>query len=95
MEDQTQNQPEEQEIPNVAQFQVQRSDVNAAEGEQNDESTDPESENDGQPSGTADSEYTPDEVEYADGEGTTLNQAIDAEEEDGTSDTETDDDRGL
>lgn len=69
MENQENNQPEE-EIQNIEQFQINRSEGNAAEGH-----TTPEP--------SEDDEYTEDEIPFADGEGTQLNEEIeDPENED-------------
>ena len=69
MENQENNQPEE-EIQNIEQFQINRSEGNAPKGH-----TTPEP--------TEDDEYTADEIPFADGEGTQLNEEIEgAEEED-------------
>jgi len=57
------------EIPNIAQFQVDRSNGNAAEGHAPDEENDDES-------------YTEDEIPFADGEGTQLDEVIDEQEGD-------------
>ncbi|MBO9675677.1 MAG: hypothetical protein J7577_19675 [Sphingobacteriaceae bacterium] len=62
MENQENNQPEE-EIQNIEQFQINRSQGNAAEGHATPE---PDSEND----------YTEEEIPFADGEGTQLNEEI-------------------
>lgn len=72
MKNQKNNQPNE-EIQNIEQFQINRSQGNAAEGHLT-----PETEND---------EYTEDEVQFADGEGTQLNEKIN-----GPDDEEDDDD---
>ncbi|AOM79648.1 hypothetical protein [Pedobacter steynii] len=84
-----QNQSPEEEIVNPGQFQVGRN-PEEQENEQNDE-------------GTADTEetgYTPGETEFADGEGTRLNEEIEEQEndpetedyEDQDTDTENDED---
>ena len=76
MENLENNQPEE-EIQNIEQFQINRSEGNAADGHAT-------------PEPTEDEAYTEDEVHFADGEGTQLNEEIkDPEEED--EDNETDD----
>ena len=80
MENLENNQPEE-EIQNIEQFQINRSEGNAADGHAIPESSE-------------DNEYTEDEVQYADGEGTQLNEEIEGpedEEEDDDAETETDD----
>jgi len=77
MENQENNQPEE-EIQNIEQFQINRSQGNAAEGHAQ----------------SGDEEYTEDEVQFADGEGTQLNEEIngpDDEEDDDDEEEETDD----
>ncbi|WP_316825071.1 hypothetical protein [Pedobacter miscanthi] len=61
MENLENNQPEE-EIQNIEQFQIDRSNGNAADGHNT-----PESDDD---------EYTENEVQFADGEGTQLNEEI-------------------
>ncbi|RZL37869.1 MAG: hypothetical protein EOO96_04155 [Pedobacter sp.] len=72
---------QEEEIPNIDQFQVERSgahdsfDSDLAENSVNE--PDPE-DNDSED----DSEYSEDEVEFADGEGTLLNEEFENEEED-------------
>ncbi len=66
MENLENNQPEE-EIQNIEQFQINRSQGNAAEGH-----TTPEPD---------DNEYTEDEVPFADGEGTQLNEEIEGPED--------------
>lgn len=58
----------EEEIPNIAQFQVDRSTGNAAEAHA------PKDEEE-------DEDYTEDEIPFADGEGTQLDEAIDEQEE--------------
>jgi len=68
MENQENNQPEE-EIQNIEQFQLNRSEGNAAKGHAT-------------PEPTEDDEYTEDEIPFADGEGTQLNEEIEGEEED-------------
>ncbi|RLJ75027.1 hypothetical protein [Pedobacter alluvionis] len=75
MENLENNQPEE-EIQNIEQFQINRSEGNAADGHATPESSE-------------DNEYTEDEVQYADGEGTQLNEEIEGPEDD--DETETDD----
>jgi len=80
MENQENNQPEE-EIQNIEQFQINRSEGNAADGHAT-------------PDPSEDNEYTEDEVQFADGEGTQLNEEIEDpedEEEDDDAETETDD----
>ncbi|WP_406827030.1 hypothetical protein [Pedobacter sp. KACC 23697] len=79
MENQENNQPEE-EIQNIEQFQINRSEGNASEGR-----TTPE------PDG--DNDYTEDEVPFADGEGTRLNEEIEdpEDEEEDIEPEETDD----
>jgi hypothetical protein len=79
MENQENNQPEE-EIQNIEQFQINRSQGNASEGHANSE-----------PDGSND--YTEDEVPFADGEGTQLNEEIGdpEDEEDDDEQEETDD----
>ncbi|WP_025142311.1 hypothetical protein [Pedobacter jeongneungensis] len=79
MENLENNQPEE-EIQNIEQFQINRSQGNAAEGH-----TTPEPEDD--------NEYTEDEVPFADGEGTQLNEEIEGpeDEEDEEDQEETED----
>jgi len=72
MENQENNQPEE-EIQNIEQFQINRSEGNASEGHATPE--------------PADDEYTQDEIPFADGEGTQLNEEIE--------DTENEDDEVL
>lgn len=63
--DELNNQPERDEIPNLEQFQVHRTDTHP--GEPKDEvPTDP-----------GESEYTEDEIPFADGEGTLLDEEID------------------
>ncbi|MNK18685.1 hypothetical protein D3C87_368940 [compost metagenome] len=78
MENQENNQPEE-EIQNIDQFQINRSQGNAAEGHPA-----------AQPN---DEEYTEDEVQFADGEGTRLNEQINGpdDEDDDEDEEETDD----
>ena len=80
MENLENNQPEE-EIQNIEQFQINRSEGNAADGHAT-------------PEPSEDNEYTDDEVQYADGEGTQLNEEIEGpedEEDDDDAETETDD----
>jgi hypothetical protein len=79
MENLENNQPEE-EIQNIEQFQINRSEGNAADGHAT-------------PEPSEDDEYTDDEVQYADGEGTQLNEEIEGpeDEEDEDDETETDD----
>ncbi len=78
MENQENNQPEE-EIQNIEQFQINRSEGNAADGHAS-------------PEQAEDEEYTEDEVPFADGEGTQLNEEInDPEDEEDDDETETDD----
>ncbi|CAH0152621.1 hypothetical protein SRABI27_03373 [Pedobacter sp. Bi27] len=79
MENLENNQPEE-EIQNIEQFQINRSEGNAADGHLT-------------PEPSEDNEYTDDEVQYADGEGTQLNEEIEGpeDEEDEDDETETDD----
>ncbi|WP_412469087.1 hypothetical protein [Pedobacter sp. KLB.chiD] len=78
MENQENNQPEE-EIQNIEQFQINRSQGNVAEGHATPEPDD-------------DNDYTEDEVPFADGEGTQLNEEIedpeDEEEEDERDETD-------
>ena len=73
------NQPEE-EIQNIEQFQINRSEGNAADGHATPEPTEGDA-------------YTEDEVPFADGEGTQLNEEIKGPEdqEDEDDETETDD----
>ncbi|WP_316844026.1 hypothetical protein [Pedobacter psychrodurus] len=68
MENQENNQPEE-EIQNIEQFQINRSEGNASEGHAT-------------PEPTEDDEYTEDEIPFADGEGTQLNEEIEGPEDD-------------
>ncbi|KIA96395.1 hypothetical protein OC25_01145 [Pedobacter kyungheensis] len=78
MKNQENNQPKE-EIQNIEQFQINRSQGNAAEGHLTPE--------------TEDDEYTEDEVQFADGEGTQLNEKIkgpDDEEDDDDEEEEED-----
>lgn len=78
MENQENNQPEE-EIQNIEQFQINRSEGNAADGHAT-------------PDPSEDNEYTEDEVQFADGEGTQLNEEIeDPEDKEDDDETETDD----
>ncbi|MDQ0965727.1 hypothetical protein ACTJKN_01475 [Pedobacter sp. 22163] len=79
MENLENNQPEE-EIQNIEQFQINRSEGNAADGHATPELSEDEG-------------YTDDEVQYADGEGTQLNEEIEGpeDEEDEDDETETDD----
>ncbi|MBE5319947.1 hypothetical protein IM793_12315 [Pedobacter sp. MR2016-19] len=78
MENQENNQPEE-EIQNIEQFQINRSEGNAADGHAT-------------PDPSEDNEYTEDEVQFADGEGTQLNEEIeDPEDKEDDAETETDD----
>lgn len=80
MENLENNQPEE-EIQNIEQFQINRSEGNAADGHAT-------------PEPSEDNEYTEDEVQYADGEGTQLNEEIEGpedEEDDDDAEIETDD----
>jgi hypothetical protein len=80
MENLENNQPEE-EIQNIEQFQINRSQGNAADGH-----TAPEP--------SEDDEYTEDEVQFADGEGTQLNEEIEGpedEEDDENEEAETND----
>jgi hypothetical protein len=80
MENLENNQPEE-EIQNIEQFQVNRSEGNAANGHAT-------------PEPSEDEEYTEDEVQFADGEGTQLNEEIegpDDEEDEDDDEAETDD----
>lgn len=79
MENLENNQPEE-EIQNIEQFQINRSEGNAADGHAT-------------PEPSEDDEYTDDEVQYADGEGTQLNEEIEGpeDEEDEDDESETDD----
>jgi len=58
---------ESDDIKNIAQFQMQRSGGNAAEGH---------------PSNDEDESYTEDEIPFADGEGTQLDELIDEQEQD-------------
>lgn len=67
MENQENNQPEE-EIQNIEQFQINRSEGNAADGHAT-------------PDPSEDNEYTEDEVPFADGEGTQLNEEIEDPED--------------
>jgi len=67
MENQENNQPEE-EIQNIEQFQINRSEGNAPEGHAT-------------PKPTEDEEYTEDEIPFADGEGTQLNEEIEGPED--------------
>ncbi|MGM9476059.1 hypothetical protein ACS5PU_06505 [Pedobacter sp. GSP4] len=79
MENQENNQPED-DIQNIEQFQINRSQGNAADGHA--------------PSDDEDEEYTAGEVQFADGEGTQLNQEINGpedEEEDDQEEEETQD----
>lgn len=73
MKKNNQNQPEE-EIKNIDQFQISRSNNNA--GDKTDE----------------DEEYTANEVEYADGEGTLLNDQLGEIDEVDPDDMDTEDD---
>ncbi|QPH40183.1 hypothetical protein [Pedobacter endophyticus] len=73
MENQENNQPEE-EISNVDQFQVGRSEGNAADGHAPEE----------------DDQYTSDEIQYADGEGTALNDQLGPDDEDEDDDDDLD-----
>jgi len=66
MENQEINQPEE-EIQNIDQFQINRSEGNAAEGHAT-------------PEPSEDDEYTEDEIPFADGEGTQLDEEIEGTE---------------
>lgn len=78
MENLENNQPEE-EIQNIEQFQINRSEGNAADGHAT-------------PEPSEDAEYTDDEVPYADGEGTQLNEEIEGpEDEEDDDEAETDD----
>nr|WP_315422604.1 hypothetical protein [uncultured Pedobacter sp.] len=78
MENQENNQPEE-EIQNIEQFQINRSEGNAADGHAT-------------PDPSEDNEYTEDEVQFADGEGTRLNEEIEGpEDEEDDDEAETDD----
>jgi len=77
MENLENNQPEE-EIQNIEQFQINRSEGNAADGHAT-------------PEPSEDDEYTDDEVQYADGEGTQLNEEIEGPEDEEDDETETDD----
>lgn len=79
MENQENNQPEE-EIQNIEQFQINRSQGNAADGHAT-------------PEPGEDDEYTEDEVPFADGEGTQLNEEIEGpeDEEDEEEESETED----
>ncbi|MBT2562117.1 hypothetical protein J7E50_15850 [Pedobacter sp. ISL-68] len=80
MENLENNQPEE-EIQNIEQFQINRSEGNAADGH-------------AAPEPTEDDAYTEDEVPFADGEGTQLNEEIkgpEDEEDEDDDEAETDD----
>jgi hypothetical protein len=78
MENLENNQPEE-EIQNIEQFQINRSEGNAADGYAT-------------PDPSEDNEYTEDEVQFADGEGTQLNEEIEGpEDEEDDDEAETDD----
>lgn len=77
MENQEINQPEE-EIQNIEQFQINRSQGNVAKGHI---TPDPDDDND----------YTEDEVPFADGEGTQLNEEIEDPEHEEDELEETDD----
>jgi hypothetical protein len=78
MENQENSQPEE-EIQNIEQFQINRSEGNAADGHAT-------------PDPSEDNEYTEDEVQFADGEGTQLNEEIEGpEDEEDDDEAETDD----
>ncbi|MDQ0639019.1 hypothetical protein QF042_002584 [Pedobacter sp. W3I1] len=74
MENLENNQPEE-EIQNIEQFQVDRSVGNAADGHAT-------------PEPSEDDEYTVDEVPFADGEGTQLNEEIEGPEDEEEDDDE-------
>lgn len=78
MENQENNQPEE-EIQNIEQFQINRSQGNAAEGH-------------AAPEPEEDTTYTEDEVPFADGEGTQLNEEIDGPDDEEDDDGEETDD---
>lgn len=73
MENLNQNQPEEEEIPNIDQFQVGRSQTDDLDEQEDDTG------------------YTEDEMEYADGVGTRLNEEIDGPEGDDEIDPDEDD----
>ncbi|MBB6238394.1 hypothetical protein HDC90_003027 [Pedobacter sp. AK013] len=73
MENQENNQPKE-EIQNIEQFQINRSQGNAAEGHAI--------------SPLANDEYTEGEVQFADGEGTKLNAQIDGPDDEEDDDNE-------
>jgi hypothetical protein len=78
MENLENNQPEE-EIQNIEQFRVNRSEGNAADAHAT-------------PEPSEDDEYTDDEVPFADGEGTQLNEEIeDPEDEEDNDEAETND----
>ncbi|SFA39221.1 hypothetical protein SAMN04488511_101395 [Pedobacter suwonensis] len=68
MENQENNQPEE-EIQNIEQFQINRSQGNASEGHAT-------------PQPDGDNDYTEDEIPFADGEGTQLDEEIEDPEDD-------------
>lgn len=79
MENQENNQPEE-EIQNIEQFQINRSEGNTSEGHAT-------------PEPTEDDEYTEDEIPFADGEGTQLNEEIeDPEDDEDVAESETEED---
>lgn len=67
MKNQEEEPKEEQEIQNLDQFQIHRGEGNAADGHA--------------PAEDDDTEYTEDEVQFADGEGTKLDEWIDDEDE--------------
>lgn len=78
MENLENNQPEE-EIQNIEQFQINRSQGNAGEGHAT-------------PEPEEDTAYTEDEVPFADGEGTKLNEEIEGpDDEEDNEETEADD----
>lgn len=78
MENNNQDQLKEEEIPNIEQFQVGRSPSPEEEAEQNAEGGGSGTQN----AADQDAEYTDQEVQFADGEGTQLNELAQGPEDD-------------
>lgn len=78
-----QNQPEGEEIPNIEQFQVHRTDTHPGE---------PKEETPTDPDNTG---YTEAEIPFADGEGTRLDEEIDDDETNPDNELENDDDLNI
>lgn len=73
---------EEERIPNIEQFQVERSGPQDSFKSDANDTTDAEPGPDDNEEDEDDSTYSEDEVEYADGEGTLLNEEFEKDDED-------------